>query len=140
MKIIYTDGIYDLFHRGHIESLLQIKQLYPDSYLIVGVINDIDSEGYKRKPIFSEDDRYCIIENIKCVDKIVKDAPLIITNEFMEEYSIDLVVHSFSNPEDSHKQDAFYEIPRKLGKFQEIPYYSKISTTSIMNKIEGMNK
>ena len=57
-KVVYTDGIYDLFHRGHVESFIQIKQMFPNCYLIVGIMDDKVAEGYKRKPIYSEEDRY----------------------------------------------------------------------------------
>ena len=49
--IVYTDGIFDLFHRGHIEFLNNIKKKYKNCILIVGIINDKDSTKYKRKPI-----------------------------------------------------------------------------------------
>ena len=135
-KVIYTDGIYDLFHRGHVESFLEIKKIFPNCYLVVGVINDADATGYKRPPIYNELDRYCIIENLQCVDEMVRDAPLIVTEEFMNKYNIDLVVHGFSNPMDANKQDEFYKVPNKLNKFMEVPYYSKISTTGIITKIK----
>ena len=134
--IIYTDGIFDLFHRGHIEFLNKIKKKYPTSQLIVGIINDIESTNYKRKPIYNEEDRYTIIENLKCVDRIIKDAPLIINEEFINNNKIDLIVHGFSNIEDSEKQNEFFEIPIKLNKFETLPYYSKISTTEIIKKIK----
>lgn len=137
-QIIYTDGIYDLFHRGHIESFIQIKSQFPGCYLIVGIINDSDSTEYKRKPIYNEEDRYCIIEHLDVVDKIVKSAPLIITKDFLDEHKIDLVVHGFSNIADSTKQYDFFKVPKSLNKFMEIPYYNKISTTEIINKIIGV--
>ena len=136
-RIIYTDGIYDLFHRGHMESFIQIKQKFPGCHLIVGIINDDDATAYKRKPIYSEDDRYCIIEHINVVDQVVKSVPLTITKEFLDEHNIDLVVHGFSNISDSEKQDEFYRIPKQLNKFLEISYYNKISTTDIINKINA---
>ena len=134
--IIYTDGIFDLFHRGHIEFLNNIKKKYPNTELIVGIINDNDSTDYKRKPIYNEEDRYTIIENLKCVDRIIKDAPLIINEEFINNNKIDLIVHGFSNLEDSEKQNEFFKIPIKLNKFETLPYYSKISTTEIIKKIK----
>jgi choline-phosphate cytidylyltransferase len=135
---IYTDGVYDLFHRGHVESLKTCKNLFNgNTYLIVGVVSDKSAESYKRLPIYNEEDRYTIIENIKFVDEIVKDSPLIITEEFLEKYKIDYVVHGFSNPQDSNKQDDFFKTPKLLNKFMEVPYYSKISTTYIINKINS---
>lgn len=138
MKIIYTDGIFDLFHRGHIEYIKHCKELFEDVFLIVGVVNDTDAASYKRAPIYCENDRYAIVENIKFVDKIVKDAPLIIDENFMNEHQIDYVIHSFSNEADAEKQQEFFKVPIMLNKFIKINYYSSISTTDIINKIKVM--
>jgi choline-phosphate cytidylyltransferase len=133
---IYTDGIFDLFHRGHIEYLNKCKNILPNVILIVGIINDKDATGYKRLPIYSEEDRHIIISNMKAVDEVIKDAPFIVTEEFMNQYKIDFVVHSFANEQDINKQDDFYVIPKKLKKFIQLPYYHSISTTDIINKIK----
>jgi choline-phosphate cytidylyltransferase len=132
MVVIYTDGVYDLFHRGHIENLKKCMSLFDNVHLIVGVLSDETATNYKRKPIYSEEDRYILIENVKGVNQVVKNAPLIITKEFMELYNIDYVVHGFSNQSDKHKQSSFFEIPIKLNKFIEIDYYTPISTTEII--------
>lgn len=136
MKIIYTDGIFDLFHRGHLEYIKRCKQIFDDVFLIVGVVNDTDAASYKRAPIYNEFDRYEIVENIKYVDKIVKDAPLIIDENFMNEHQIDYVIHSFSNEADAEKQQEFFKVPIMLNKFIKINYYSLISTTDIIRKIK----
>ena len=135
---VYTDGIYDLFHRGHIESLKICKNLFPNTHLIVGIIGDESAKNYKREPIYQEDDRYEIIRNIRFVDEIVPVAPLIITEEFINEHKIDYVVHGFSNPSDANKQDDFFKVPIEKNIFMEVPYYSKISTTDIIKKIINM--
>lgn len=137
--IIYTDGIFDLFHRGHIEFLNNIKKKYKECTLIVGIINDKDSINYKRIPIYNENDRYIIIENIKCVDKIIKNAPLIINQEFIINNKIDLIVHGFLDKEDIIKQKEFFEVPIKLNIFEFMPYYKSISTSDIINKIKKNN-
>lgn len=134
--IIYTDGIFDLFHRGHLEFLNNIKKKFNNSTLIVGIINDNDATNYKRKPIYSEEDRYVIIENLKCVDKIIKDAPLIMNEDFINNNNIDLIVHGFSDQKDIHKQSDFFKIPIQLNKFEPMPYYKLTSTTNIINKIK----
>ena len=77
-----------------------------------------------------------IIENLKCVDKIIKNAPLIINEEFIKKNKIDLIVHGFSNKNDINKQSEFFEIPIKMNKFKVMPYYELISTTQILDNIK----
>ena len=136
MKRVYIDGIFDLFHRGHLESLIQAKNVLDNVFLIVGVISDKDAEGYKRLPIINQDDRCAIIKSINIVDEVIEDAPLVITKEFIEKYNIDLVVHGFSNDEDWEKQKDFFDYLIKENKFKRINYYDKTSTTDIIKKIK----
>ena len=136
-KIVYIDGVFDLFHRGHLESLIKAKNVFDDptnTILLVGVVSDKDCLSYKRQPIISEDDRVEIVSNIKLVDKVIFPCPLIVDMEFIKTNSIDLVVHGFSNEADKIKQESFYENIKS--HFKEIPYYSKISTTEIINKLK----
>jgi choline-phosphate cytidylyltransferase len=140
MKRVYVDGVFDLFHRGHLESLLSAKKSLDDpdnTFLIVGVIGDNACESYKRKPIVSEDDRYAIVRNIKCVDLVIENAPLIMSIDFINEHKIDMVVHGFANNQDREKQNDFFKEIRDIGKFKEISYYNKISTTEIINKLKN---
>ncbi|VVU94794.1 Cytidylyltransferase-like [seawater metagenome] len=134
-KIVYIDGVFDLFHRGHLESFKKAKNIYSNTYLIVGILSDKCAKDYKRLPIICEDDRYEIIKNLKIVDEIIEDPPLIISKEFMDKYKIDLIVHGFANENDANKQQDFFTYPKKIGKFKSIEYYSKLSTTDIINKI-----
>ena len=136
MKRIYIDGIFDLFHRGHLESLKQAKNIDKDIYLIVGIIDDETASGYKRKPIINQFDRAEIIKNIKIVDEIIESAPLVLTREFIEENNIDLVVHGFANDNDWEKQQDFFKYLIENNKFKKINYYDKISTTDIINNIK----
>ncbi|MCI9023444.1 MAG: adenylyltransferase/cytidyltransferase family protein [Dorea sp.] len=67
-KIGYTDGVYDLFHIGHLNMIQTAKEHC--EYLIVGVHGDDVVEGYKNhKPIINENDRKRIIESVKGVDR-----------------------------------------------------------------------
>ena len=136
MKRIYIDGIFDLFHRGHLESLKQAKNIDKDIYLIVGIIDDETASGYKRKPIINQFDRAEIIKNINIVDEIIESAPLVITREFIEKNNIDLVVHGFANDNDWEKQQDFFKYLIENNKFKKINYYDKISTTDIINNIK----
>ena len=136
MVKIYIDGIFDLFHRGHLESLKQAKFLKDDVYLIVGVISDKVAEGYKRLPIICEDDRVEIIKAITYVDEVILNPPLSVTKDFVEDNKIDIVVHGFCDDNDWNKQKDFFSWLIENNRFQRINYYSKISTTDIIHKIK----
>jgi len=140
MKRVYIDGIFDLFHRGHLESLIKAKNIFNDpenTFLIVGVISDEDATGYKRCPIINEEDRMEIIKSIKYVDQVLFPGPLTLTKNFIQSNNIDVVVHGFVNDEDRNKQQSYYSDIADY--FKEIEYYSKTSTTQIINKIKNIN-
>lgn len=66
----FTDGVYDLFHTGHLNMLQETKKRC--DILIVGVHGDDVVESYKsRRPIICEDQRREIIAALRCVDKAV---------------------------------------------------------------------
>jgi choline-phosphate cytidylyltransferase len=137
MNIVYIDGVFDLFHKGHLESLFKAKNVYNDfsnTVLIVGIVSDIDCKSYKREPVINENDRVDIIKNIKIVDEIIFPCPLIVTPDFLKDNKIDLVVHGFSSNEDREKQKDFFE--KIKDNFKEIEYYNFISTSDIIKKIK----
>jgi len=69
-KIGYTQGVYDMFHIGHLNLINHAKEQC--DYLIVGVNSDELVESYKHKiPIIRQEERQKIVSNIKAVDKCV---------------------------------------------------------------------
>ena len=69
-KVGYTQGVFDMLHIGHINLINHAKELC--DHLIVGVNSDELVREYKHKtPVFSEEDRRVIIENLKAVDEAV---------------------------------------------------------------------
>jgi len=138
MKRVYIDGVYDLFHAGHLRTLEYCKNMFSNTCLIVGVINDKDATSYKRPPIISEKDRYTVIRSLRVVNEVIENAPLIITEEFIKVHRIDYVLHSFSDESDAEKQSEFYKVPRDLGAFIQVPYSTGTSTSDIIKKIKSM--
>lgn len=139
MYRVYIDGIFDLFHRGHLESLKKAKNIDKETYLIVGIISDELASSYKREPIIKHSDRIEIIKAIGIVDEVIENPPLEMTPEFIEKYNIDLVVHGFQDNADWLKQKDFFKFLIDDNKFKKIEYYQETSTTKIIDKIMSIN-
>lgn len=67
-KVGYTQGVFDMFHIGHLNLINQAKNYC--EYLIAGVNSDNLVLEYKKKlPVIPENDRTEIVKNIKAVDQ-----------------------------------------------------------------------
>lgn len=133
MSVIYVDIVGDLFHYGHIRFLKQAKE--HGDILIVGLMSDEECIQYKRKPFLNINERKETIEACKYVDKVIVNAPMPITEEFIDKYNIDYVCHG----DDMNKEslEYWYSVPIKLNKFILTKYTKSISTTDIINRIKN---
>ncbi len=69
-KIGYTQGVYDMFHIGHLNLINNAKNQC--DFLIVGVNSDSLVQCYKNKqPVITQENRRAIVENIKAVDRAI---------------------------------------------------------------------
>ncbi|MBN1970012.1 MAG: D-glycero-beta-D-manno-heptose 1-phosphate adenylyltransferase [Candidatus Delongbacteria bacterium] len=78
-KIVFTNGVFDILHKGHVDYLNEAAKL--GDILIVGINSDDSVKRLKgpERPVNRELDRSFIIENLKSVDKTIvfgEDTPL----------------------------------------------------------------
>ena len=89
-KIGYTAGVYDMFHVGHLNILMNAKN-YCD-YLIVAVSTDELSEKCKHKtPIIKFEDRIRIVQAIRYVDEVVPQTDYEDKLSAAKKYGIDVM-------------------------------------------------
>ncbi len=69
-KVVFTNGCFDIIHRGHIEYLAKAKAL--GDVLVVGLNTDPSVRKIKgeNRPIISQDDRAFIVSNLAAVDYV----------------------------------------------------------------------
>lgn len=67
-SIVYTPGVWDLLHTGHL-NLLQRAKLSGD-YLIVGVCGDLLVEKTKGTPVMAETERAKLLMALQSVDEV----------------------------------------------------------------------
>ena len=137
-KVGYTDGVYDLFHVGHL-NMIETAKAHCE-YLVVGVHGDAVVEEYKHKrPIINENDRKRILQSIKGVDRVE-------INRFRDKmklwelYHFDVIFIG----DDWKGTERWINFEKELKKINVdvvyVPYTKGISTTEIRQKImEGQN-
>ena len=132
-KIGYTDGVYDLFHVGHLNMIEAAKKQC--EYLIVGVHSDEVVNQYKNfYPIIPENERARIIGSIHGVDKVViNDVRDKLT--LLERYHFNVVFIG----DDWKGTERWNNFEKVLGERNVdviyVPYTKGISTTDIKKKI-----
>ena len=69
-KVIWTNGCFDVLHRGHIELFKYAKSL--GNYLVVGIDTDERVRASKgdSRPFNNLEDRVAMLESIKYIDEI----------------------------------------------------------------------
>jgi D-glycero-beta-D-manno-heptose 1-phosphate adenylyltransferase len=78
-KVVFTNGVFDIIHSGHIDYLIKAKAL--GDILIVGLNSDSSVKRIKgeKRPIINQSDRAFVLSNLKPVDYVVlfeEDTPL----------------------------------------------------------------
>ena len=148
MKTIYTTGVFDLFHYGHVRMLKKCEEiafnmqhrLHEKIRLLIGIHSDEACKDYKRQPIMNINERSTsVIELIEWLGRrgvfvaILLDAPIVETREFYEENEIVKTIHAHSE-EEHDKYKYMYQDALEMGIFHRLDYTSDISTTELINR------
>ena len=134
--ILYLDMVADLLHFGHINCIKSVNDYKNEGdKLYIGIHNDKTVESYKRTPILTMDERIKVLEGCKYIDKIIPDAPLTITDEFLKLHGINkLFIPNNRTAEDNILMYSGIKDKTSL-EIIIIPYTTTISTSEIINRI-----
>ena len=71
MKLVWTNGCFDILHRGHFEMFKYAKAL--GDYLVVGIDSDekVKKDKGDKRPFNSAKDRKFALQCIRYVDEVV---------------------------------------------------------------------
>lgn len=132
---IYADGVFDLFHLGHMRVLQQAKTAFPDVHLIVGVTGDTETHRRKGLTVLSAKERAESVRHCRWVDEVVEDCPWVITDApgFLEKHKIDYVAHD-DLPYGADEGDDIYAPIKEKGMFLVTERTEGVSTTGIITK------
>ena len=130
--IVFTNGCFDILHRGHIEYLAQASDL--GDVLVVGLNTDASVKRLKgeSRPVNDEQSRALLLSALQFVDAVVlfgEDTPY----ELIRQVQPDVLVKgSDYKPEEIVGYDI---VTAKGGKVLTIDLVNGFSTTNIINKI-----
>ncbi len=133
-KIVFTNGCFDILHKGHISYLNEARSL--GDALIVGVNSDRSVKQLKgpTRPICSELDRKYVLENLKAVDAVEifdEETPL----ELILKIKPMVLVKGGDWPVE--KIVGGIEVKSWGGEVKTLQFVDGMSTTNIINKILG---
>ncbi|KAK9362484.1 choline-phosphate cytidylyltransferase [Lipomyces starkeyi] len=132
---IYADGVFDLFHLGHMRQLEQAKKALPEVYLICGIPNDEETHRQKGLTVLTDRQRAETLRHCRWVDEIIENAPWVVTPEFIEKHKIDYVAHDDIPYAGAGGTADIYQPIKESGKFLVTQRTEGISTSYIITKI-----
>ncbi|HQO09478.1 MAG TPA: D-glycero-beta-D-manno-heptose 1-phosphate adenylyltransferase [Clostridiales bacterium] len=142
LRIVFTNGVFDIIHRGHAEYLAASKKA--GDVLIVGINSDSSVKRLKGndRPVNCQEDRMIVLDSLKPVDYTVlfeEDSPL----GLIEAVNPDVLVKggdydpSVTDPSDK-KYIVGSDIVKKAGgRVITIELVAGRSTTGVIRKMRG---
>jgi len=134
-RVVFTNGCFDLLHRGHVSYLSQARAL--GDALVVGVNTDasvrrLEKEG--TRPLVGQDDRAYVLASLACVDAVTlfdEDTPLELITALVPDVLVkggDYAPHQVVGRE---------VVEDSGGELALIPFVEGYSTTGLVKRIRG---
>lgn len=123
IKTIMIAGTFDLLHPSHVSLLNHAKEL--GGRLIVMLSTDEFNSVKGKHSIMNYEERYFMLTNLRCVNKVVPESSWDDKLEYIKEYDVDVFVMG------SDWEGKFDDLPC------EVKYFPRgdISTTEIKERV-----
>lgn len=133
-RIVFTNGVFDLLHRGHVEYLAAARAL--GDRLVVGVNADASVRRLKGapRPLVAASDRVAVLAALAAVDLAVifeDDTPL----RLIEAVQPDVLVKGGDWPVEKIVGRTFVEA--RGGRVLSIPVREGFSTSALIERIRA---
>ncbi len=133
--MVFTNGVFDLLHRGHVSYLAQARQL--GNSLVVGLNSDASvrmlGKGADR-PINGQEDRMALLAALESVDLVVlfsEQTPVELIRKIHPDIYVKGGDYAIESLEETKTIQAWG------GKAYAIPFIYERSTTKLLGKIRS---
>ncbi len=133
-RIVFTNGCFDILHRGHVTLLKKARSL--GDCLVVGVNTDASVRRLKgdSRPLVPEEDRVFVLLELRCVDHVTlfdEDTPL----ETIEELVPDVLVKGDEYAVEDIVGADFVE--KNGGRVERVGMVGGLSTSGLIRRLRG---
>ncbi len=114
--VVFTNGVFDILHRGHVSYLAQARAL--GASLVIGLNSDASARGLGKgpdRPLNNEADRVCVLAARESVS----------------------LVTLFDEPTPVELLKLVPQLYVKGGDARALPFVDGYSTTSLVSRIRG---
>lgn len=142
-KIVFTNGCFDILHKGHVTYLAQAAEMGSRLVLALNTDGSVKRQGKgDDRPINQEDARAMVLASLGFVDMVLffdKDTPL----ELIKSLKPDVLVKGADyNADETDEDSKQYIVGSKEvkvygGSVAAIPLVDGFSTTSIISKLKA---
>jgi len=136
MKVVFTNGCFDIIHPGHIDLLERARAL--GDKLVVGINSDASVRAIKGagRPLVSQEARAAVLRGLKTVDDVVIfDEPT--PQKIIEEIKPDVLVKGGDWKIDQIIGADF--VLKRGGEVYSLPLVEGFSSSAIVETIQGIN-
>lgn len=131
-KVVFTNGCFDVLHKGHVDYLKKSKEL--GYKLIVGLNSDVSIRRIKgdQRPVNNQHDRKAVLESLGCVDEVIifdEDTPY----ELIKTIKPDIITKGSD-------YTVANVVGNDLAEVVLIPFVNGYSTTSVLEKMSENNR
>ena len=116
---VLVPGVFDLLNVGHYKYILQAKQLFKNTEIVIGVMDSAEEMKYVGLTAMTYSERNESIKHVKNVDEVISPCPWVLTAEFLNKHRIDVVVDNQFFPEFKFYKEVFGEA-EKIGKLRKM--------------------
>ena len=133
--VVFTNGVFDILHRGHVTYLAQARAL--GASLVLGLNSDVSARGLGKgpdRPLNAEADRACVLaalESVSLVTLFDEPTPL----ELLQLVRPDIYVKGGDYDIETLAETAL--VRSWGGRAQAIAFVDGYSTTALVKRIRG---